>query len=75
MKTYFAHTNESIRHELMRNDSMSHSSQGYFGQDQNSMYSGRPDEACKTLMQDLQRGMSELMHLKPQSENYDPNIA
>ena len=39
------------------------------------MYSGRPEEACKTLIADLQRGMSELMHLKGNSENFDPNIA
>ena len=39
------------------------------------MYSGRPEEACKTLIADLQRGMKDLIHLKGGSENYDPNIA
>lgn len=52
MKQYYMQTGESIRDCLARQHSAT-SSQGFFGQDQNGMYSGRPDEACKTLIDDL----------------------
>lgn len=75
MKQYYLQTGESIREGLTRHHSAT-SSQGFFNGDNNNMYSGRADEACKTLIDDLQKGMQDLRHLKTTAgtENFDPNL-